>query len=134
MFGLIDVNMGDLFLGWDIDQFLIDVRFIMFVMYEVIKVGGFDKGGFNFDVKVRRGFFEFEDLVIGYIVGMDVFVKGFKIVYKFVKDGVFDKFIEERYRSYKEGIGVKIVSGQVDFKMLEEYVLNFLKIENKFGK
>ncbi|ACM59729.1 xylose isomerase [Caldicellulosiruptor bescii] len=134
MLGSIDANMGDLLLGWDTDQFPTDVRLTTLAMYEVIKAGGFDKGGLNFDAKVRRGSFELEDLVIGHIAGMDAFAKGFKIAYKLVKDGVFDKFIDERYKSYKEGIGAKIVSGEANFKMLEEYALSLDKIENKSGK
>lgn len=65
---------------------------------------------------------------------MDAFAKGFKVAYKLVKDGVFDRFIEERYKSYREGIGAEIVSGKANFKTLEEYALNNPKIENKSGK
>ncbi|MEZ0536423.1 xylose isomerase [Caldicellulosiruptoraceae bacterium PP1] len=134
LFGSIDANMGDPMLGWDTDQFPTDIKMTTLAMYEVIKAGGFDKGGLNFDAKVRRGSFEVEDLFIAHIAGMDAFAKGFKIAHKLVKDGVLDKFIEERYASYKEGIGLDIVSGKADFKKLEEYALNLGKITNKSGK
>nr|Q9KGU2.1 RecName: Full=Xylose isomerase [Caldanaerobacter subterraneus subsp. yonseiensis]AAF87247.1 xylose/glucose isomerase [Caldanaerobacter subterraneus subsp. yonseiensis] len=132
--GSIDANMRDMLLGWDTDQFPTDIRMTTLAMYEVIKMGGFDKGGLNFDAKVRRASFEPEDLFIAHIAGMDAFAKGFKVAYRLVKDGVFDKFIEERYKSYKEGIGAEIVSGRANFKTLEEYALNNPKIENKSGK
>jgi len=134
MLGSIDANMGDMLLGWDTDQFPTDIRMTTLAMYEVIKMGGFDKGGLNFDAKVRRASFEPEDLFLGHIAGMDAFAKGFKVAYKLVKDGLFDRFIEERYKSYREGIGAEIVSGKANFKTLEEYALNNPKIENKSGK
>ncbi|SDF08500.1 xylose isomerase [Thermoanaerobacter thermohydrosulfuricus] len=134
MLGSIDANMGDMLLGWDTDQFPTDIRMTALAMYEVIKMGGFDKGGLNFDAKVRRASFEPGDLFLGHIAGMDAFAKGFKVAYKLVKDGVFDRFIEERYKSYREGIGAEIVSGKANFKTLEEYALNNPKIENKSGK
>ena len=43
------------------------------------------------------------------------------------KDGKFDKFIEERYKSYESGIGKDIVDGKVGFKELEEYALQMIK-------
>ncbi|MDK2807262.1 MAG: xylose isomerase, partial [Thermoanaerobacterium sp.] len=132
--GSIDANTGDMLLGWDTDQFPTDIRMTTLAMYEVIKMGGFDKGGLNFDAKVRRASFEPEDLFLGHIAGMDAFAKGFKVAYKLVKDGVFDKFIEERYASYKEGIGADIVSGKADFKSLEKYALEHSEIVNKSGR
>jgi len=132
--GSIDANTGDMLLGWDTDQFPTDIRMATLAMYEVIKMGGFDKGGLNFDAKVRRASFEPEDLFLGHIAGMDAFAKGFKVAYKLVKDGVFDKFIEERYASYKDGIGADIVSGKADFKSLEKYALEHSEIVNKSGR
>lgn len=44
-------------------------------------------------MKVRRFFFEFDDLVYVYIVGMDVFVRGLKVVYKLIEDCVFEDVI-----------------------------------------
>nr|AAA79035.1 putative gene product has significant similarity to xylose isomerases from other clostridia [Thermoanaerobacterium thermosaccharolyticum DSM 571] len=126
--GSIDANTGDMLLGWDTDQFPTDIRMTTLAMYEVIKMGGFDKGGLNFDAKVRRASFEPEDLFLGHIAGMDAFAKGFKVAYKLVKDAEFDKFIEERYASYKDGIGADIVSGKADFKSLEKYALEHSEI------
>jgi len=132
--GSIDANQGDLLLGWDTDQFPSNVYETTLAMYEVIKAGGFTKGGLNFDAKVRRGSYKVEDLFIGHIVGMDTFALGFKVAYNLVKDGVLDKFIEERYGSFKEGIGKEIVEGKVDFEKLEAYILDKEKIEVPSGK
>ena len=121
--GSIDANQGDLLLGWDTDQFPTNIYETTLAMMEVIKMGGFTTGGLNFDSKVRRASFEPVDLFYGHIAGMDAFAQGFKIAYRIVQDGVFDKFIEERYASYRTGIGKDIVEGKVGFKELEAYIL-----------
>lgn len=62
LFGSIDANRGDPNLGWDTDQFAADVYDTTLCMYEVLRVGGFTRGGLNFDAKVRRASFTPEDL------------------------------------------------------------------------
>lgn len=134
MLGSIDANTGDPMLGWDTDQFPTDIKVNTMAMYEIIKMGGFEKGGVNFDAKVRRASFEPEDLFIAHIAGMDAFAKGFKIANKLVKDAVLEKFIEDRYASYSEGIGTDIMSGRANFKTLEAYAMENSKITNKSGR
>lgn len=121
--GSIDANQGDCLLGWDTDQFPTNLYDTTLAMYEVILMGGFDKGGLNFDAKVRRASFEADDLFYGHISGMDTFARGYKVAHKLVKDGVFEKFIQKRYESYTQGIGKDILSGKVGFKELEAYTL-----------
>ncbi|MGC8766016.1 MAG: xylose isomerase [Brevinematia bacterium] len=134
MFGSIDANQGDLLLGWDTDQFPTDVYITTLAMYEILLAGGFKNGGTNFDAKVRRGSFEPVDLFYGHIAGMDAFAKGLKVAYKLIEDKVFEKFIDERYESYKKGIGKQIVDGKVGFKELEKYALENSNITNKSGR
>ena len=69
--GSIDANQGDMLLGWDTDQFPTNLYDTTLAMYEVIMMGGFTKGGLNFDAKVRRASFEPVDLFYGHIAGMD---------------------------------------------------------------
>jgi len=132
--GSIDANQGDLLLGWDTDQFPTNIYETTLAMMEVIKMGGFTKGGLNFDAKARRASFEPVDMFYGHIAGMDAFAQGFKIAYRLVQDGVFDKFIEERYASFREGIGKDIVDGKVGFKELEAYVLEHGEPEITSGR
>jgi len=134
MFGSIDANRGDLLLGWDTDQFPTDVYDSTFCMYEVLKAGGFTKGGLNFDAKVRRASFEAEDLFHGYISGMDAFALGLKIAAKLIQKGTIDCFISARYASYNSGIGADIVEGKVGFKELEKYALSMGEIKNSSGR
>ena len=134
MLGSIDANIGDPNLGWDTDQFPTNIYDTTLVMYEVIKNGGLHKGGLNFDAKPRRASFEVEDIFLSYIAGMDTFAKGFKVALKLLEDGVLEKFKEERYASFKEGIGKEIVSGNADFESLEKYALEHDQIKLKSGR
>ena len=132
--GSIDANIGDPNLGWDTDQFPTNIYDTTLVMYEVIKNGGLHKGGLNFDAKPRRASFEPEDIFLSYIAGMDTFAKGFKVALKLIEDGVLEKFLDERYSSFKEGIGKEIVSGNVDFEALEKYALENDQVKVKSGR
>ncbi len=134
MFGSIDANQGDLLLGWDTDQFPTDIYITTLAMYEILMAGGFKTGGTNFDAKVRRASFEPVDLFYGHIAGMDSFARGLKVAYKLIQDRVFENFIEERYKSYREGIGRKIVENKVGFKELEEYAMENSIITNQSGR
>ena len=133
MLGSIDANQGDMLLGWDTDQFPTNIYDTTLAMLEVIRSGGFTKGGLNFDAKVRRGSFQSDDLFLGHIAGMDTFAKGLKVAYKIVEDGKMDAFIADRYSSYTTGIGKDIVSGKVGFKELEQYALT-AEVKNKSGR
>jgi len=132
--GSIDANQGDPLLGWDTDQFPTNIYDTTLAMYEVLKNGGLHSGGLNFDAKVRRASFEPVDLFYAHIAGMDAFAKGLKIAYRLLEDGVLEKFIEERYSSYREGIGKEIVEGKVGFKELEQYALKNSNITNVSGR
>lgn len=123
MFGSVDANQGDMLLGWDTDQFPTNVYDAVLAMYEIIKAGGFTNGGLNFDAKVRRGSYTLEDIVYGYIAGMDTFALGLRKAAAIIEDGRIDEFVENRYKSYKSGIGAKIVNGEVGLEELCEYSL-----------
>ena len=123
VFGSIDANQGDTLLGWDTDQFPTNVYDTTLCMYEVLKAGGFTKGGLNFDSKTRRGSNTNEDIFLAFIAGMDAFALGLRIADKMIRDGRIDKFVADRYASYNEGIGKKIVDGTVTMAELEAYAL-----------
>lgn len=133
-FGSIDANQGDMLLGWDTDQFPSNVYNATLCMYEVLKAGGFTYGGLNFDAKVRRGSFTFDDIAYAYICGMDTFALGLMKAAAIIEDGRIDEFVEERYASYKEGIGKAIVDGTTSFEKLEEYILGKTDVEVDSGR
>lgn len=124
MLGSLDANQGDMLLGWDTDEFPVDIYETTLTMYEVLENGGLGQGGVNFDAKVRRASFEPEDLLLAHIAGMDMYAKGLKVAAKLIEDRVFTDFIEKRYSSFKAGIGQDIVSGKATLASLAEYALH----------
>ncbi|TLG72765.1 xylose isomerase [Culicoidibacter larvae] len=123
LLGSIDINYGDVLLGWDTDQFPTNIYDAVLTMYELLKLGGLPQGGLNFDAKVRRGSFTEEDLLLAYIAGMDTYAKGLKVAARLLEDGVLEQFIQERYASYDQGIGAKIEAGTTNLNELADYVV-----------
>ncbi|MFP4173515.1 MAG: xylose isomerase [Candidatus Hydrogenedentota bacterium] len=134
MLGSVDANEGDLLLGWDTDHLPTDVYAATLGMYEILKAGGFTTGGLNFDAKLRRPSFEPIDLFHGHIAGMDTFARALKNAHRLIQDGPLDKFIDERYSSYKSGIGADIVNNKVGFKELEQHAMQNEPIQNASGR
>lgn len=129
--GSLDANQGDVLLGWDTDEFPTDLYAATLTMYEVLENGGIEPGGINFDAKVRRTSFEMEDLFLAHIAGMDTFAKALKVAAKLKEERFFEKIKEERYASYKTGIGSEITSNKVNLESLTAYALKHDQIENK---
>lgn len=134
MLGSVDANQGDLLLGWDTDEFPTDLWATTLAMYEILQNGGLGKGGLNFDAKVRRGSFHPEDLFLAHIAGMDAFAAGLKVAQRLMDDRVLEQVLEERYATYKEGIGKAIVEGDADFHQLEAHALQLEEIEQTSGR
>ena len=133
-FGSIDANQGDLFLGWDTDQFPTDVYNAVYCMLEVLNAGGFTNGGLNFDAKTRRPSNTFEDILLAYIAGMDTFALGLRKALELKEDGRIDAFVHERYASYRAGIGRKIVEGKTSFEELSDYARTLGEINVESGR
>lgn len=132
--GSVDANQGDPLLGWDTDEFPTDLYSTTLAMYEILQNGGLGSGGLNFDAKVLRGSFEQEDLVYAHVAGMDAFARGLKVAHKLLEDRVFENIIDERYSSFKKGIGLEIVEGRANFQALEQYALQNPNITNNSGR
>ena len=133
MLGSVDANQGHPHLGWDTDEFPSDLYSTTLAMYEILKNGGLEKGGLNFDAKVRRTSFKPEDLFKAHIVGMDSFAIGAKVAQRLLDDKALENIIDNRYSSYNDGVGKEIVSGNTDFKKLQDYALGIDKIEHESG-
>lgn len=121
--GSIDANRGDMQNGWDTDQFPNDVAECTLVMYEILKAGGLDTGGFNFDTKLRRQSSERDDLFIGHIGGMDTMAKALLNAAKLIEDAPLSDFVEERYAGWKGELGQSIMSGEHSLESLSQLVL-----------
>lgn len=123
MLGSVDSNTGSPDLGWDTDQFPMDIKNCSLVMKTVLDQGGLAPGGLNFDCKVRRESTNLKDMFISHIGAMDSFARGLKIAAKIKEEGVMDKHVKTRYSSYNTGIGQKIENGTTSFEELEKYIL-----------
>lgn len=133
-FGSIDANQGDMLLGWDTDQFPTNVYDATWCMYEVLKAGGFTRGGLNFDAKARRASSTFEDIFYSYIAGMDTFALGLILAEKIISDGRLDRFVADRYDSYTSGIGKQIIDGSISMAELEAYALAQGEVKTDSGR
>lgn len=133
LLGSVDANQGHPHLGWDTDEFPSNLYDTTLAMYEILKNGGLEKGGLNFDAKVRRTSMKSDDLFKAHIVGMDSFAIGLKIAQKMIDDKFFETILDDRYASYNTGIGKDIVEGNTNFHKLHDYALGLDKIENESG-
>lgn len=120
--GSIDVNRGDLLLGWDTDQFPTDIYETTAAMLVLLQHGGIGKGGLNFDAKLRRGSTEVEDLFHAHIGGMDAFARGLLIAARIIDDGRIAEAVTRRYSSYGSEMGSSIRNRTTDFDALEQWV------------
>jgi xylose isomerase len=117
IFGSVDLNRGDDLLGWDTDQFGMNVPQLTLAMLEILKAGGFTSGGFNFDAKVRRQSLDPADLVVAHVGSMDAMAKALLAAAAIVEDGTVGKFVEDRYAGWDGPLGRSILDGE---KTLED--------------
>lgn len=124
MLGSVDSNTGDTSLGWDTDQFPMNLRDCAFVMRTIIAQGGLAPGGLNFDCKVRRESTNLQDMFIAHIGAMDCFALALRKMARLVEEKKFDNLVEQRYASYGQtDIGKKIEAGTATFDELHAFVV-----------
>ncbi|KAJ8353799.1 hypothetical protein SKAU_G00213660 [Synaphobranchus kaupii] len=122
MLGSVDSNTGSPDLGWDTDQFPMDIRNTTMVMKTIIEQGGLQPGGLNFDAKVRRESTDLEDLFIAHIGAMDAFARGLRNAIRIVEEGVMNKMVKERYMSFSSGLGKMVEDGSTSLEEMEEFI------------
>uniref|UniRef100_A0A2P2I0B7 Xylose isomerase n=2 Tax=Hirondellea gigas TaxID=1518452 RepID=A0A2P2I0B7_9CRUS len=120
--GSIDANTGSPDLGWDTDQFPMDIKSAASIMKIIIEQGGLAPGGLNFDAKVRRDSTDLRDLFIGHVAAMDTFARGLKIAAKMVEDGLLKQAVEARYSSWAVGLGAKMAAGEATLEDCEKLI------------
>ena len=101
MLGSIDMNRNDYQSGWDTDQFPNNVPEVALAYYEVLKAGGFDTGGTNFDAKLRRQSLDPSDLIEAHAGAMDVCARGLKAAARMLEDGALEDARRERYAGWE---------------------------------
>ncbi|XP_041842865.1 xylose isomerase-like isoform X2 [Melanotaenia boesemani] len=122
MLGSVDSNTGSPDLGWDTDQFPMDIRNTTLVMKTIVEQGGLQPGGLNFDAKVRRESTDLEDLFIAHIGAMDAFARGLRNAVRIIEDGVITEMVKDRYSSFGHGLGQKVESGSATLEEMEDFI------------
>jgi len=120
--GSIDSNTGDGSLGWDTDQFPMNLKDCAAVMHTVVRQGGIAPGGLNFDCKVRRESTKLEDMFIAHIGAIDTFALALRRVARLHSESALSSLVSARYASYNTGIGAAIESGKVSFDELDAHI------------
>jgi xylose isomerase len=111
--GSLDINRGDALLGWDTDQFPIDLHAMTMSMYAVIQGGGLGVGGMNFDAKVRRQSIDPADMIHAHIGGADLCARAFLLAAKMIEDGKLSGAVEARYAGWKTAEGQAMLGGKM---------------------
>ena len=124
LLGSIDANTGDPLIGWDTDQFNLDLATTSAVMLIVLRQGGIAPGGFNFDAKLRRESTDVRDMFAAHVGSIDAFARGLLIAERILAEGTLDEWRRARYASFDEGIGAQVERGAVGFGELERWVLD----------
>lgn len=127
IFGSIDANRGDPRLGWDTDQFPIDISIITHAVYILLQNGGFSTGGFNFDSKLRRQSIDLEDFFYGHISGVDTLARGLLNAAKLIESNQLQDHVNQRYHEWNSPLGQDIMAAKMDLTALNKHVLTASK-------
>lgn len=120
IFGSIDMNRGDPQNGWDTDQFPNDIREITTAMYYILKNGGFQNGGNNFDAKVRRQSIDAVDLFHGHIGGIDILARSLLNAAAMIEGGELDNLVSERYAGWHSEAGKALLSAGSNLEAISD--------------
>ena len=124
MLGSVDCNTGDTLVGWDTDQFAMNIADTTKAMQIVIEQDGLAPGGLNFDCKVRRESTDLEDFFIAHIGGMDAFARGLRNAAKIVEDGILPGMVQERYATFDKPLGKKVAEGKGSLTEMSDYAFS----------
>ncbi len=122
--GSLDINRGVEGVGWDTDNFPVDLRECVLALAVVDHAGGLPWGGLNFDAKVRRGSFRPLDLFFAHVGAMDIFARALLVVERMRADGILGRggrLLRERYSGYRRGVGRRILRGEMSLLEIEAW-------------
>jgi len=122
IFGSVDMNRGDMLLGWDTDQFQNNVEEVTLGLYTLLQGGGLTNGGFNFDAKIRRQSIDPVDLFHAHVGGIDTLARGLINAVAMIENGGLQSFVDERYAGWSDDLGKDILSGDATLESLSAKV------------
>ncbi len=124
IFGSVDMNRGDPQNGWDTDQFPNSVDELTLALYEILRVGGFTTGGFNFDAKLRRQSMDRADLFHAHIGGIDTLARALVAAAALLEAGDLANEKERRYAGWADPLGADILGGGLSLADIEARVVD----------
>ena len=134
MLGSIDANRGDYQNGWDTDQFPNNIYEIVEALLVIIRSGGLQGGGINFDAKTRRNSTDLEDLFHSHIGGIDLFAKSLLITQKIIDDSDYISMLKKRYSSFESDLGKKFTNRELTLKQMNSYAKKIDEPNLKSGR
>jgi xylose isomerase len=123
VFGSLDINRGDDLLGWDTDQFAMNVPELALVFHEMLKRGGFTTGGLNFDAKIRRQSIDPDDLLHAHVGSMDACARALLAAADMLETEALTAPLAERYAGWTGAEGRAILAGQRSLAELADRAL-----------
>lgn len=123
IFASLDINRGDDLLGWDTDQFAMNVPELALVFHEILQRGGFTTGGLNFDAKIRRQSIDPDDLIHAHVGSMDACARAFVAAAEMLEHGALATPLAERYAGWAGPEGRAILAGQRSLADLADQAL-----------
>ncbi|MDR3252119.1 MAG: xylose isomerase [Tannerella sp.] len=121
MLGSIDANRGDAQNGWDTDQFPVNAYELTQALLVILKNGGLQGGGTNFDAKTRRSSTDLEDIFIAHIAGMDTFAHALEGAAAILEESSIPQLLKDRYSSFDSGKGKEFEEGKLSLDDLVAY-------------
>lgn len=113
MLGSIDANRGDYQNAWDTDQFPNNINETVEMMLVILRAGGLQGGGVNFDAKTRRNSTDLADMFYGHIAGMDTFARALLIADNLLQKSPIEGMRKERYATFDAGKGADFEQGKM---------------------
>ena len=123
VFGSLDINRGDDLLGWDTDQFAMNVPELALVFHDILRHGGFTTGGLNFDAKIRRQSIDPDDLIYAHAGSMDACARAFLAAADMLDAGVLTRPLAKRYEGWASAEGQAILAGERSLAALADRAL-----------
>ncbi|MPM50775.1 Xylose isomerase [bioreactor metagenome] len=99
-------------------------------MLVILKGGGLQGGGTNFDAKTRRNSTDPEDIFIAHIAGMDAFARALEVAAEILEKSPYLTMLKERYASFDSGEGKKFEQGYLSLEDMRNYAIKSGKEPN----
>ena len=90
-------------------------------MLVILRHGGLQGGGTNFDAKIRRNSSDLSDLFIAHIAGMDAFARALEAAAAILEESPLPAMLKERYASFDAGKGKEFETGKLSLEDLRNY-------------